>query len=72
MSLLAIACIVLAALFLWRFFSLKKKKEEEAEEKGFVVIGTTILAVWLFPGSALLIIGLILIAVLFGGCGGCM
>jgi len=69
MTLIAVACLILGALFLWRFFKLKKEKE--SEEKGFIVIGATLLAIWLFPGAALLIVGLVLIAI-FGGCGGCM
>ena len=63
---IAIICIVLAVLLLWRWRVLKKR---EKEEKGFIVLGTTLLLIYLFPGAALLIVGLVLIALLGGGCG---
>jgi len=61
MSLLAILLIVLGLIFLGRYFYLKKQAEEQ---KDFVVIGTTLLMIWLFPGAALLIIGLVIIFLL--------
>lgn len=61
-----LVCIVVAFLLLWRWQHLKKKKEEE---KDFIVLGTTLLLIYLFPGAALLIVGLVLIAIFSGGCG---
>jgi len=57
----AILAIIAGLLFLGKFFYDKKQAEQQ---KDFVVLGTTMLLIWLFPGAALLIIGLVLIFLL--------
>lgn len=58
---LAVLAILVGLLFLGKFFYDKKKAEEQ---KDFVVLGATMFLIWLFPGAALLIIGLVLIFLL--------
>ena len=57
---LALLCIIVGAFLLGRSFARKEDKE-----KGFIVVLGGLLLIWFFPGIALLIIGLILLA-LFG------
>lgn len=53
--------MMMGLLCLGRWYYLRKQEEEK---KDFVVIGTTLFLIWLFPGAALVIIGLVLIALL--------
>tara|TARA_Y100000034_G_scaffold136776_1_gene215661 strand:- start:1970 stop:2251 length:282 start_codon:yes stop_codon:yes gene_type:complete len=58
---LGLLMILGSLFFLGRYFYLKKKAEEE---RNFVVIGTSLLLLWLFPGSALFILGAIILLIL--------
>ncbi len=58
---LAILAILVGLLFLGKYFYDTQRK---TEQKKFIVLGTTLLLVWAFPGAALLIIGLVLIFLL--------
>lgn len=61
MFLLATLFLVLGVIFLGRYFYLKKQAEEN---KNFVVLGSTLILCWMFPGAALMIIGLVILFVL--------
>lgn len=61
MMLLGILALILGLIFLGRYFYLKKKAKEE---KGFVIIATVALVIWLFGGSGLMILGIALLALL--------
>ena len=63
MVIAAIVAMVVGLIGLGRWYQLKKKNENE---RGFVVIAGTVLAMWLFPSSALLILGLVLLLFIVG------
>jgi hypothetical protein len=65
MLIAAIVSIIVGLLLLWKG---KTKQKEQKEQKGFVVLATTLFLIYMFPGMALLIIGLVLIALMGGGC----
>ena len=45
----------------------KAEQKKQTEKKSFVVLLTTLFLVYLFPGATLIIIGVILLALMFGG-----
>jgi len=57
---LALLCVIIGAFLLGRSFARKEDKE-----KGFIVVLGGLLLIWLFPGVALFIIGIVLLS-LFG------
>ena len=59
--------ILLVLLGLWFGYKYLAEREKQKEEKGFIVIGTTLLLLWLFPGSILFILGAALIIILMFG-----
>ena len=52
------------SISIYEFAQILTKLHSLEEQKDFVVLGTTLLLVWAFPGAALLIIGLVLIFLL--------
>ena len=64
MSVLGVLLVVLGLGFGYKYVMERKKQKEE---KGFIVIGTTLLLMWLFPGSILVILGIALLLILAFG-----
>ena len=65
MLIVAILCIIVGIVLMNKYFAMKK---EQDEKRGFVALVMTLLFIYLFPGATLIIIGLVLIALLSGGC----
>ena len=63
LGLIAIICILASLGLLGAYY---KKKKEEEEKKGFLVLAGSVMFLYLFPGTALFIIGLICLLCLFG------
>jgi len=64
---LAIAALVVAVLFIGKYFIEKKKQKEE--KKDFVLIATGLLVLWLFPGLISLVVFIaVVLLMIFAGC----
>lgn len=64
LGIIAVICILIALGLLGMFY---KKKKEEEEKKGFIAIAGSIIFIYLFPSTALFIIGLLCLLALLGG-----
>jgi hypothetical protein len=64
MIIFAILAVISGLIMLTKFFLARRR---EKKEKGFVIIASLLLF-YFYPGIALFILGLILVAMLCGGC----
>jgi hypothetical protein len=64
MLMIAILLLVLGFIFLGTFFLARKQQEK----KGFVVIASTLMLLYFYPGLIFVVLAIALLCMLTGGC----